>query len=536
MNLTSEAKLGVFVVLAIVAGILLSIRFGHWHLNEKGSYLLYSDFKTVDGLEKGAAVRVAGVKVGEVTNITLGIKGNAHVEMTIFPGIQIPSDVHPLIYSNGFLGKVYIELTPGPSGRPFLKGDTGYRQEFGDRLSSLLSVKTAWADSVPPSTGSAASAAPQAAPASPNPPAGQSQAAVQPVTAPAGLPPSQSAGYLPPKSTIASPGETVSVNRLIARLQKISADIKAITASLRLAVASPEGKQELQDTLKHLARLTKNLDEFTKNLKDKSPKILNRINSISKKIDTGVGTVGKLVNDQALYKKADNAAGHLDSILAKIDDGQGTIGKLVNDPTLYNNLNKTLKTLSKEATKADRMRLNVWMRDLTATRGGDSQGVFDLDLYSRSDKFYRFQIVDTNANTFGESNSVTQNTNGTYTTGPQSITSYKSGLRFSLEFGERFDNFDIRAGLVENSFGIGTDVYLLPDLMFTITMFNIGTFNPVEPNPYVRAFFTYTLLNHIWINAGWYNPLNANLSSPMVGGGLIFTDNTLKYLIAGHAP
>jgi len=515
MNWTSEAKLGIFVVLAIIAAILLSVRFGHWHLNEKGSYLLYADFKTVDGLEKGAGVRVAGVKVGEVTNITLNQKGQAHVEMTIFPGIKIPSDVHPLIYSNGFLGKVYIELTPGPSGRPFIKGDVQERKSRFD-LSGLFAVKNVWAAS----SDTTGSPAPTNENASPD----------------ATLSGIENSGYLSPKSTIESPGETVSVNKLVARLQKISADIKAITASLRLAIASDKGKIELQDTLKHLARLTKNLDDFTKNLKDKSPKILNRINSISKKIDTGVGTVGKLVNDRALYDKANKAASHLDSILEKIDDGQGTIGKLVNDPELYNNLNKTLKTLSKEANKAERMRLNVWMRDLTATRGGTSEGVLDLDLYPRSDKFYRFQVVDSTNPTYQQGSSVTQNPNGTYTTGPPSISANSSGLRFSLEFGQRFDNFDIRAGLIENSFGLGTDVFLFPNLTFTLTMYNVGAYNPVAPNPFVRAFFTYTVLNHIWLNAGWYNPLNANESSPMIGGGLIFSDNTLKYLIAGHAP
>ena len=517
MNWTSEAKLGIFVVLAIIASILLSVRFGHWHLNEKGSYLLYANFQTVDGLEKGAAVRVAGVKVGEVTNITLSQKGQAHVEMTIFPGIRIPSDVRPLIYSNGFLGKVYIELTPGPSGKPFIKGES---RDSGAVLgiSQLLSVRRAWADPPPP-----------VAPASPPP----SKTDASPDATLSGI---ENSGYLAPKSTIQSPGETVSVNKLVAKLQKISADIKAITASLRLAVASDKGKIELQDTLKHLARLTQNLDDFTKNLKDKSPKILNRINSISKKIDSGVGTVGKLVNDQALYDKANKAASHLDSILEKIDDGQGTIGKLVNDPELYNNLNKTLKTLSKEANKAERMKLNVWMRDLTATRGGTSEGILDLDLYPRADKFYRFQIVDSTNPTYQQGSSVTQNPNGTYTTGPPSISANNSGLRFSLEFGQRFDGFDIRAGLIENSFGLGTDVYLLPNLTFTMTMYNIGAFNPIAPNPFVRAFFTYTVLNHIWLNAGWYNPLNANESSPMIGGGLIFSDNTLKYLIAGHAP
>ena len=49
-------------------------------------------------------------------------------------------------------------------------------------------------------------------------------------------------------------------------------------------------------------------------------------------------------------------------------------------------------------------------------------------------------------------------------------------------------------------------------------------------------YLNYTILNHIWLTAGWYNAFNQNLSSPLVGGGIVFSDNTLKTLIAGHLP
>lgn len=546
MKWTTEARLGVFIVVALVATILLTLRFGHYHIRPEGSYRIYADFKSVDGLEKGTVVNIAGVKVGEVTDITLNPNGTAHVEITIFGKLRIPDDVHPVIYSNGFLGNIYIELVPGKSGSTFRKSDfspTGGQgsETACDFLADWLSPP-AWADPVPGTI-------PEPAPSSSPPPsktdAAQSAPATTPVSAgPSSSPPPSSpitgsdqtsGGFAAPNSTLKNPGEIVSVNRLIRKLNKIADDIKKITGSLRGAIGTEKGKEDLKKTLDNLAALTENLKEFTKNLKDKSPDILKRIDSIADKIDNGVGTVGQLVNNQSLYNNVNSAAAHLNNILAKIDSGQGTIGKLVNDPEVYNNLNKTLKKLSSETSLADRMVLNVWMRGFYYTRSATADGFFDLDIYPRSDKFYRIQVVSSQAGNYTQSTPYTQ-VNGQYVAGPSQVIQSNSAIQFSVEFGERFDNFDIRAGLIQNSFGVGTDIFLTKNLTFTFTLYNIGSYNPVTPNPYSRIFLTYTFLNHIWINAGYYNAFNQSVASPLVGGGLIFTDNTLKYLIAGHAP
>ena len=48
MKWTSEAKLGFFIVIAFVAAVLLTLRFGHYHFQPKGSYRIYADFKSVE--------------------------------------------------------------------------------------------------------------------------------------------------------------------------------------------------------------------------------------------------------------------------------------------------------------------------------------------------------------------------------------------------------------------------------------------------------------------------------------------------------
>ncbi|AKS24445.1 MAG: Putative ABC transporter [Leptospirillum sp. Group II 'C75'] len=518
MNWTAEAKLGFFIVVAILVAVGLTLRFGHFHLTPKGSYRIYADFRSVDGLEKGTAVRIAGVRVGEVTDITLRSSGMAHVEMMIFDGLKLPADIHPVIFSNGFLGKLYIELVPGKSAKPIIKKNQFFptRRERQEQSGSHLSFSwflpsPVWGDPLPSQPGASV----------PGPSLPSSK--------------TEDPGYVQPGQTLASPGETVSVNRLVRKLNRIADDIKAITGALRRAMGNKKGTEDLKKTLDNLKVLTDNLRDFTKNLKDKSPAILKKVDSIATKIDQGVGTVGQLVNNKDLYNKVDSAAGHLDSILAKIDSGQGTIGQLVNNPDLYNNLNATLKKFSDLSHKSDQMVLDVSMKGYYFPRDAAADGFLTLQIFPRSDKFYEIQVVSSQLGNYNQTVPYTQ-VNGNYIAGPSQVTENNYAIKFSVEFGQKFNNFDVRAGMIENSFGVGTDVFLTDNLTFTFVLYNIGSYDPIAPNPFTRMYLNYTILNHIWLTAGWYNAFNQNLSSPLVGGGIVFSDNTLKTLIAGHLP
>jgi phospholipid/cholesterol/gamma-HCH transport system substrate-binding protein len=62
---------------------------------------------------------------------------------------------------------------------------------------------------------------------------------------------------------------------------------------------------------------------------------------------TGNGTVGKLINDDKLYREAADAMANLRQVLEKVNQGQGSIGKIVNDKEFYNNAKLTLQKLDK---------------------------------------------------------------------------------------------------------------------------------------------------------------------------------------------
>jgi phospholipid/cholesterol/gamma-HCH transport system substrate-binding protein len=59
------------------------------------------------------------------------------------------------------------------------------------------------------------------------------------------------------------------------------------------------------------------------------------LKDITGKINSGQGTIGKLLNDDALYNDARASLANLNEITDKINHGEGTLGLLVNDESLY---------------------------------------------------------------------------------------------------------------------------------------------------------------------------------------------------------
>jgi phospholipid/cholesterol/gamma-HCH transport system substrate-binding protein len=64
-------------------------------------------------------------------------------------------------------------------------------------------------------------------------------------------------------------------------------------------------------------------------------------------INEGQGTLGKLATDETLYRQTTAAVTNFKEILEKINQGKGSIGPLVNDPSFYRNVRLTLQKVEK---------------------------------------------------------------------------------------------------------------------------------------------------------------------------------------------
>jgi phospholipid/cholesterol/gamma-HCH transport system substrate-binding protein len=79
-------------------------------------YALTASFRSAEGVGVGTDVRLAGVKVGTISQMSLNHENfRAEAELSLDKNIILPDDTAALIASEGLLGGNFIELVPGGS-------------------------------------------------------------------------------------------------------------------------------------------------------------------------------------------------------------------------------------------------------------------------------------------------------------------------------------------------------------------------------------------------------------------------------------
>ena len=89
-----------------------------------GNYPIHASFRSAEGVRVGTDVRLAGVKIGAVTQIELDSETyEARSTLSIGKNIQIPDDSSLTIASEGLLGGNFVEVVPGMSEDYLQSGD-----------------------------------------------------------------------------------------------------------------------------------------------------------------------------------------------------------------------------------------------------------------------------------------------------------------------------------------------------------------------------------------------------------------------------
>lgn len=81
--------------------------------------------------------------------------------------------------------------------------------------------------------------------------------------------------------------------------------------------------------------------------------ILDQVNQIANTLNSKNGSIGLLINDPTLYKKALTTLNELSSIVDDVNNGQGSIGKLLKDDTMYDRLNSMIGKADDITTQLD---------------------------------------------------------------------------------------------------------------------------------------------------------------------------------------
>jgi phospholipid/cholesterol/gamma-HCH transport system substrate-binding protein len=168
---------------------------------------------------------------------------------------------------------------------------------------------------------------------------------------------------------------TDSTAQLIAT--SLLANDKTINISPGTAKGSPVSENAILDS--RVAISINQLTQTGNELLEQINKLAIPANEILNKANQGDGTLGRIVNDESLYRNLDSTIGEmkltmtkLQTTLEKVNRGDGTAGKLLNDPELYNNLNRSVAQL--EAISSD----------IKAGRGSAGKFVTDDALYNET--------------------------------------------------------------------------------------------------------------------------------------------------------
>jgi phospholipid/cholesterol/gamma-HCH transport system substrate-binding protein len=118
-----------------------------------------------------------------------------------------------------------------------------------------------------------------------------------------------------------------------------------------------------QSTLQNMDALLKRLDRIVAFVESGQgsvgkliydPGLYNRLNAtvdefqkLVNEVTEGNGTLGKLVSDDELYQKANGTVDKVNAIIDDLNAGKGAAGKLLKDPALYDNANATILNFRK---------------------------------------------------------------------------------------------------------------------------------------------------------------------------------------------
>lgn len=120
---TRDFIVGLFVLAGLGALAYLSVTIGGYSWSKHGGLKLYAAFDETGDLAVRAPVVIAGVRVGEVTRISLEKNFRARVDFDLDSSLQLPTDTTASIMTAGLLGNRFIELQPGGEDQILKSGD-----------------------------------------------------------------------------------------------------------------------------------------------------------------------------------------------------------------------------------------------------------------------------------------------------------------------------------------------------------------------------------------------------------------------------
>jgi phospholipid/cholesterol/gamma-HCH transport system substrate-binding protein len=431
-----EVKLGLFLIAVFIVFAYFIIKTESCvEFFSKGKrYPLYARFATVAGMYTTAPVRQAGVKIGLVDRIYLEGR-HAVVRMMIDKRYQLLDDARAIISTIGFVGEKYIEIvykeefkTPNPSAiKP--GGEILVIEPF-----SLDEVKTKF-DNI----------------------------------------------YERTIKITDSISEIVSDKNSQEALRLSFVNLKSVTESLKTMLAEN-------------GNVSRTVDEFSL--------IAGKINRAAERADHLIGEMDSAFagGQQGILKEFKDAAAQIEKITADLSkisgdmrQGKGTAGKLLQDEALYKKIDDSvssvqslLRDLEKKKNALDAITFNYAVHFDYFTKLKKARAALELDISTPN-----FLIM----------TGVNEDPAG-------------GDPRFTALGGKKIALFSLSAGLVESDLGAAVRLSMLNNKL-NLDLYAYRFYR--EKNPLLKTMLRFSLSKNITVLAGYYDLLQSQNREFMVG-------------------
>lgn len=484
-GLSTELKVGLFALLVITIMTFMTFKVGglDWVKEEGNIYYVY--FRNIAGLDEKTKLKIAGVDAGFIEKIELH-EGVAKMTIRVQKEVRMFSDASASIKATGLLGDKYLEIKPG-SKEPALKnGDTIQDvleivdiDDMVRKLSKVSENVSTLMTSLNEALGTE-----------------DAKRSLRETVSNLSL-------------ITENLNETIVVND--EKMRNVLDNIKTLTASLNELV--DKNKEPITDTVG-------NLREFSANLKTDGPELITNLNKATKELKEMLEE-----NKPAVKSTVES----LDRITKQIDQGEGTLGKLVKDERLYENINKAAEGVDKTFGAIDRFRTFVTFQADYLSKMEDGKGYFYLTLQPRPDRYYILGVVGDPLGRVKTTETV-KTVDGITTREKKEKTQQE--IEFTAQYAMRYKDVALRLGLTENTFGAGGDYFFHNDRgRVTLDAWDFSNDEEHSKNPHIKAGVDYFIFKTVFVSAGIDNILNSKWRGGYAGLGLRLEDQDLKYIL-----
>ncbi len=482
---STELKVGIFAIIVIMVLSYMTFKVGSLPLLWEKGYRVYAEFSDISGLDEKSRIKIAGVEAGIVEKIELK-SGKARLTLLLNPDVKVHRNAIAYLRMTGLLGDKYIALDTGTDDVPLLESGGMIKRSIPaaniDMLANNLTHAAIYISDLMKNI-----------------------------------------------NNILGDPEKNAIKESIANLKVFSKNLREMSEENRVPINT----------------IIAQLEEFTGTLNSKAPGILDNFEVMAKSVgEKGPGLVDDLSKTakelreimeenrgtlKAGMKNFAAASESVSNISKKVEAGEGTVGMLVHDNRLYDSVTNVSDEIGKALDVVGKLKTIMTFDAEYNTEEAETKGRFNLTLMPDKHNYYLLGIV---SDPRGSVETTETTINGVTTVEEE----VKSSIEFTAQFVKRFQDFALRIGLMESSFGFGADYFFNNDQgRLEFDMWDFGTDEVDADNLHARIGVDYRIFKYLFVSGGIDNLLNDSRRGIYVGGGLKFEDKDFKYLF-GKSP